>query len=151
MLLVALAFLALAQGTPLTNLVLTGAESANLTASDTNACYIGDNNALNVQLTDPASSMIISFLVLGTVGDHPAVNQLTALTLDGPADDLFVNWSAAAGTVSIDDLAAQVPIELGDGAINASTSGVLGHIDADMTSRQGTFHINGQFACHSPT
>jgi hypothetical protein len=94
---------------PLTNLSITGAESATFSASDANACYVDDRNALNAQLTDPSSPMIISFTVLGTVGVHPALHQLTALTLDGPADDSFVNWYAAGGTVSIDDVAAGVP------------------------------------------
>jgi hypothetical protein len=151
MFLLASVLLVLAQATPMTNLVVTGVESGTFTASNANACYVGDNNALNAQLTDPSSSMIISFTVLGTVGDHPAANQLTALTLDGPADDAFVNWSATGGTVSVDDLGAGVPVEGGDGAVQASTAGVLGHIDADLTSKQGTFHVSGPFACHSPT
>src|SRR5436190_24339205 len=103
----ALAFLALTQAQPLTNLVITGAENAAFTTSDANACYVGDNIGLSVQLTDPSSSMIISFTVLGTVADHPALDQMTALTLDGPTDDPFVNWNAAGGTVTLDDLSAR--------------------------------------------
>jgi hypothetical protein len=33
----------------------------------------------------------------------------------------------------------------------ASTHGVLGHIEADLSSKQGNVHISGPFACHSPT
>jgi hypothetical protein len=143
------ALLLLAQSTPLTDLTITGSETAELTSSDANACYVADNNALSAQLTDAASSLIVSFTVLATPGDHPASNQLTALTLDGPSDDPFVNWSASGGTVSLDDLAARVPVEGGDQAVQASTAGVRGHIEADLTSRRGAFHIAGAFACHS--
>lgn len=145
------ALLLVAQSTPLTHLTLTGSESAELTSSDANACYISpDNNALNVQVTDPSSSLILSFTVRATPGDHPASNQLTALTLDGPTDDPFVNWSARGGTVTLDDLAASVPVEGGDATVQASTAGVLGHIDADLASNRGAFHVSGTFACHSP-
>ena len=61
-----------------------------------------------------------------------------------------MNWYAAGGTVSVDDVAASVPVEGGDPGVQASTSGVLGHIDADLTSKQGTFHLSGTFACHRP-
>ena len=142
--------LLLAQTAPLTALTLTGSESAELTTSDANACYVSpDDNALNAQLTDPATSLVLSFTVRATPGDHPASNQLTALTLDGSADDPFVSWSATAGTVTLDDLAARVPVEGGDQAVQASTAGVLGHIDADLTSRRGAFHVTGTFACHT--
>jgi hypothetical protein len=146
-----IALLLLAQDVPMTSLSITGAESAAFTTSDTNACFVDDNNALSAQLTDPSSEMIISMRVLATVGDHPAQNQMTALTLDGPADDPFVNWSGSSGTVTLDDLSATVPIEGGDTAIAASTHGVVGHIDADLTSKQGSFHVSGPFACHSPS
>jgi hypothetical protein len=149
--LLAIALLLLAQGSPMTNLVITGAESVTITTSDANACYIDDsNNALNAQLTDPASGMIVSFTVLGTVGPHPAKDQLTALSLDGPADDPFVTWSGTGGTVTLDDVAASVPIESGDPSVSASTHGVVGHIEADLSSKQGTIHLSGPFACHSP-
>lgn len=145
------ALLLVAQDAPLTNLAITGAESATFTNSDTNACYLDDSdNALNAQLADPSSQMIISVHVLGTVGDHPAANQLTALSLDGPDSDPFVNWSSNSGTVTLDDIAATVPIESGNPVVSASTHGVLGHIEADLTSSQGTLHISGPFACHSP-
>lgn len=145
------ALLLVAQDAPLTNLAVSGAESVTFTNSDTNACYLDTDNALNAQLTDPSSSMVISLRVLGTVGDHPAANQLTALTLDGPSDDPFVNWSASGGTVTVDDLAANVPVEGGDPSVAASTHGVLGHIEADLNSKQGNVHVSGPFACHSPT
>src|SRR5689334_19406589 len=146
----ALALLLFFQAAPLTNLVLTGAETATFTDSDTNACYMSDD-AFSAQLTDPTSSIIMSFTVKGTVGDHPAVNQLTALSFDGQGENLFVNWSASSGTVTLDDMSAQVPVESGaDLGVSASTSGVLGHIEADLTSSQGSFHVSGPFACHSP-
>ena len=149
--LILIALLLFAQDMPLTHLVINGSESAEFTTSDSNACYSDDtNNALNAQLVDPSSAIIVSFTVLGTVGNHPAQNQLTALTLDGGADDPFVNWSSSSGTVTLDDVAANVPVEGGDTTVAASTHGVLGHIDADLTSRQGSFHISGTFACHSP-
>ena len=146
-----LAFVLFAQDAPLTNLTITGAESVVFTTSDTNACYIDDSNALNAQLTDATSGMIISMRILATVGDHPAKSQLTALTLDGPSDNPFLNWSSSNGTVTLDDTSATVPIEAGDPMISASTHGVLGHIDADLTSSQGSIHLSGPFACHSPT
>ena len=146
-----IALLLLAQDAGPTNLSFTGAESATFTNSDTNACYIdADNNALNAQLTDPSTEMIVSLTVLGTVGPHPARDQLHAVTLDGPADDPFVSWSAPSGTVTVDDLSATVPIEGGDTTVAASTHGVLGHIEADLTSKQGSVHVSGPFACHSP-
>ena len=139
-----------AQDMPLTNLQITGDRNLSLTSSDTNACYVSDN-ALNAQLTDPASGLLISMVVLATVGPHPALNQLTALSLDGPSDDPFVNWSSTGGTVTLDDVAAQVPVESGESlGVQASTHGVLGHIEADLSSKQGAFHISGPFACHSP-
>ena len=144
-----IALLLLAQTSPMTNLVISGAESATFTNSDTNACVLEDN-ALRAQLTDPSSSMILSFTVLGTVGDHPAKDQLSMLSLDGPQDDPFVNWTGASGTVTLDDVSADVPIEGGDASIAASTHGVVGHIEADLTSKQGNIHISGPFACHSP-
>ena len=145
-----IAFLLLVQDAPMTNLVITGGESASFTTSDANACYVDDNNALSAQLTDPSSSMSLSLSVLATVGDHPAANQVKAVTLDGPADDPFVNWSGSNGTVTLDDLAASVPVEGGDAAVQVSTHGVLGHIEADLTSALGSLHVSGQFACHSP-
>lgn len=145
-----IALLLLMQDAPMTNLVITGGESAAFTTSDANACYVGDNNALSAQLTDPSSPMILSLSVLDSVGDHPAANQLTAVTLDGPADDPFVNWSGSRGTITLDDIAASVPVEGGDNAVQVSTHGVLGHIDADMTSKRGSIHVSGPFACHSP-
>jgi hypothetical protein len=144
------AFLLLLQNAPMTNLVISGAESAAFTTSDANACYVGDNNGLNAQLTDPSSMMILSLNVLATVGEHPAANQMTAVTLDGPEDDPFVSWSGSSGTVTLDDIAADVPVESGDSLVQASTHGVLGHIEADLTSKHGTFHVSGPFACHSP-
>ncbi len=93
--------------------------------------------------------MLLSFTVKGTIGDHPAPGQLTALTLDGSGDDPFVNWSAASGTVTLDDMAASLPIEGGDPSVQAGTHGVLGHIDADLMSAQGSFHVSGPFACHT--
>ena len=147
-----IASLLFAQDATMTNLTISGAEAAVFTNSDTNACFFDDDggNGLNAQLTDPSSGIIISLRVLGTVGDHPARNQLTALSLDGPEDDPFVNWSSSSGTVTLDDVAATVPIEGGDSAIMAGTHGVRGHIDADLTSRQGNIHLSGPFACHSP-
>jgi hypothetical protein len=149
--LILIALLLLAQDVPMTNLTITGAESATFTTSDANACYVeDDNNALNAQLADPSSAMIMSLTVLATVGSHPAKDQLKATTLDGPPDDPFVSWNGANGTVTLDDVAASVPIEGGDASVAAFTHGVLGHIDADLTSKQGSFHISGSFACHSP-
>jgi hypothetical protein len=145
-----LTFLLLAQQASTTNLAITGAESATFASSDANACYVDDSNALNVQLTDPSSAIILSFHVLATPGDPPALNQVTALTLDGPPDDAFVNWSAASGTVTLDDLSATVPVEAGDTSIQASTHGVMGHIDAELNSKQGSMHVLGAFACHRP-
>jgi hypothetical protein len=141
-----------AQDAPMTNLSVTGDESSAFTTSDTNACYIDpDNNALNAQLFGDASlNMILSFTVLGTVGDHPATGQLGALTLDGPPADPFVSWQAISGTITLDDVAAEVPIETGDTLIAASTHGVVGHVDADLMSPRGNMHVSGPFACHSP-
>jgi len=147
----AVALVLLAQGSPMTNVVVSGAESLTFTVSDTNACYIDDsNNALNAQLTDPTSGMVISFTVLGTVGDHPAKDQLTALSFDAQGADPFVSWNGTSGTVTLEDVAASVPVESGDASISASTHGVRGHIEADLTSKQGTIHLSGPFACHSP-
>jgi hypothetical protein len=147
-----IAALLLAQNAPMTNLSVTGAESTAFTTSDANACFVdSDNNALNAQLFgDASTNMILSLRVLATPGDHPAKDQLSALTLDGPTADPFVNWQGASGTVTLDDVAADVPIETGDAAIAARTHGVLGHIEADLTSPQGSIHISGPFACHSP-
>jgi hypothetical protein len=150
LLLIAFLFRFLAQDAGPTNLAITGAESAVFTNSDTNACFLQDDNSLSAQLTDPSSEMILSLNVLATVGDHPAKNQLQGLTLDGPAEDPFVSWTGVSGTVTLDDLAAMVPIEGGDASIAASTRGVLGHINADLTSKQGSIHVSGPFACHSP-
>jgi hypothetical protein len=144
------AFLLLAQAASTTNLTITGAESATFATSDTNACFVDDSNALNAQLTDPSSAIILSLRVLASPGDHPARDQVTALTLDGPADDAFVNWSAASGTVTLDDLSAKVPVEAGDNTVQASTHGVVGHIDAELSSRLGSMHVLGAFACHRP-
>jgi len=148
--LLSIAFLLLAQDAGPTNLAITGAESAVFTNSDTNACFLQDNNALSAQLTDPSSEMILSLDVLATVGDHPAKDQLKGLTLDGPAEDPFVSWTGSSGTVTFVDLSASVPIEGGDASIPASTHGVFGRIDADMTSKKGSIHVSGPFACHSP-
>src|SRR5215471_1235673 len=57
---------------PLTDLVLSGNQSVEITASDANACYFNDQKIFNGQLTDPTSALIISINVMGTVGDHPA-------------------------------------------------------------------------------
>jgi hypothetical protein len=139
---------ALADGSQ-TDLVLSGSEAIEMTASDVNACYMDSQNALNVQLTDPVSGQIISINVLGTVGDHPAKAadghaQLTMLGLDTTQDDPFINWSATGGTVTLDNVDTQVALDDG----SASTHGALGHIDADLSSQQGTLHISGPFACH---
>jgi hypothetical protein len=144
------ALLLLAQQVSATNLAITGSESATFATSDANACFVDDTNALNVQLTDPSSPIILAMRILATPGDHPALNQVTALSLDGPTDDPFVNWSAASGTVSLDDLSASVPVEAGATAVSASTHGVLGHIDAELSSKQGSLHVQGPFACHRP-
>jgi hypothetical protein len=132
-----------------TDLVLSGSQSLEMTASDANACYFDDDNVFNGQLTDSASGLIISINILGTAGDHPALAsdghaQLTMLGMDPTQDDPFINWSATGGTVTLDDPDTSVPVDDG----SASTHGVLGHIKADLTSRQGTVHIEGPFACH---
>ena len=132
-----------------TDLVLSGAQSLEITASDANACYFDSSNVFNGQLTDPASGLIISINVLGTAGDHPAKAsdghaQLTMLGYDASQADPFVNWSATGGTVTLDDIDTQVPLDDG----SASTHGALGHIDADLTSPTGALHITGPFACH---
>src|ERR1700730_17755048 len=90
LLVIALLFRFLAQDAGPTNLAIPGAESTAFTNSDTNACFLEDNNSLSAQLTDPSSEMILSLNVLATVGDHPAKDQLKGLTLDGPAEDPFV-------------------------------------------------------------
>ncbi len=137
-----------------TDLVLSGSQTAELTASDANACYFDSQNAFNGQLTDPHSGDIISINVAGSVGDHPAQTsdghaQLAMLGMD-PAqsdatqDDPFVNWTASGGTVTLDNTDTQVASDDG----SASTHGVLGHINADLSSPQGAIHISGPFACH---
>jgi hypothetical protein len=132
-----------------TDLVLTGNQNVEMTASDANACYVDDRNVLNSQLTDPTSGVIISINVLGSVGDHPAKAddghaQLTMLGIDTTLSDPFVNWSASGGTITLDDIDTQVALDDG----SASTHGAVGHVDADLTSPQGTIHISGPFACH---
>jgi len=134
---------------PQTDLVLTGAQAIEMISSDANACYLDSNNVFNGQLTDPASGQIISMNVLGTVGDHPAKAsdghaQLTMLGFDSAQDDPFVNWAATGGTVTLDTVDTQVALDDG----SASTHGALGHIEADLSSRQGAVHISGAFACH---
>src|ERR1700687_5436779 len=86
LLVIALLFRFLPQGAGPTNLAITGAESAVFTNSDTNACYLQDDNSLSAQLTDPSSEMILSLNVLATVGDHPPKNQLQGVSLAGPAE-----------------------------------------------------------------
>jgi hypothetical protein len=132
-----------------TDLVLSGTEALEITASDVNACYLDSQNALNVQLADPNSAQIISIYVLATLGDHPAKAadghpQLTMAGLDTTQDDPFINWSATGGTVTLDNIDTQVALDDG----SASTHGAMGHIDADLSSTQGTLHISGPFACH---
>jgi hypothetical protein len=134
---------------PQTDLVLSGTEAVEMTASDVNACYVDSQNALSVQLTDPVTGQIISINVLGTVGDHPAKAadghaQLTMLGLDTTRDNPFVSWAATGGTVTLDNIDTQVALDDG----SASTHGALGHIDADLSSAQGALHISGPFACH---
>ena len=135
--------------TPQTDLVLSGAQSVEITASNANACYLGSDNVFNGQLTDPVSGLIISIAVLGTVGDHPAKasdghSQLTMLGMDPTQDDPFVNWQATGGTVTLDDVDTQVALDDG----SASTHGALGHLTAELTSAKGTLQITGPFACH---
>jgi hypothetical protein len=132
-----------------TDLVLTGSEAIEITASDTNACYFDSQNVLNVELTDPATAQIITMNVLGTVGDHPARAddghaQVSMLGIDSTQDNPFVNWLASGGTVTLDDIDTQVALDDG----SASTHGALGHIDADLSSPRGALHISGPFACH---
>ena len=132
-----------------TDLVLSGAQSIEMTASNANACYFDSSNTFNGQLTDPDSGQIISIDILGTAGEHPAKAsdghpQLTMLGYDSTQADPFVNWAATGGTVTLDDIDTQVALDDG----SASTHGALGHIDADLTSRQGAIHMSGQFACH---
>jgi hypothetical protein len=134
---------------PQTDLVLSGAQSIEITASNANACYMDENNVFNGQLTDPVSGLIISINVLGTVGDHPAKAsdghpQLTMLGMDPTQDDPFVNWAATGGTVTLDNIDTQVALD----DASASTHGALGHMTADLTSPEGTLHISGPFACH---
>ena len=133
---------------PQTDLVLGGSQSIEITSSNANACYFSDN-VFNGQLTDPVSGQIISINVLGTVGDHPAKAsdghaQLTMLGFDTTQDDPFINWEATGGTVTLDDIDTQVPLDDG----SASTHGATGHINADLTGNAGTMHISGPFACH---
>ena len=134
---------------PLTDLVLSGNQSAEMTASDANACYLDDQKVFNGQLTDPSTDLIISINIVGTVGDHPAKAddghaQLTMLGIDPTQSNPFINWSASGGTVTLDNVDTQVALDNG----GASTHGALGHIDADLTSPQGTVHLSGPFACH---
>jgi hypothetical protein len=134
---------------PLTDLVLSGSETVEMTVSNTNACYVDSDSIFNAQLTDPASGQIISINVLGTVGDHPARAsdghaQLTMLGFDSTKADPIVNWAATGGTVALDNLDTQVALDDG----SASTHGALGHIEADLTSPNGAIHISGPFACH---
>ena len=141
--------LLLTQAGTQTNLALSGAEQAAFTTSDANACSVdATSNALSGQLTDASSAIVLSFTVPDTVGDHPAQGQLAAVSLDGLGGDPLVNWSAADGTVSLDDLAAQVTIE-SDPNVAASTNGVFGRLDADLRSPKGSFHVSGSFACHN--
>jgi hypothetical protein len=141
----------LAQAGPQTNLTLSGAEQATFTTSDANACTVDDTSgALSGQLTDASSSLVLSFNVRDTLGDHPAQGQLTAVSLDGLGEDPIVPWTASDGTVSLDDLTAQIAIEAGDPSIAASTNGVRGRLDANLRSSKGTFHVAGSFACHTP-
>jgi len=132
-----------------TDLVLSGDQALEITASDANACYLDDTNVFNGQLTDPASGLIISINVLGTVGDHPALAsdghaQLTMLGIDSTQADPFINWTAKGGSVTLDTIDTQVPLDDG----SASTHGARGHINADLTSSQSTVHVSGPFACH---
>ena len=133
---------------PQTDLVFSGAVSAELTSSNANACYIADN-AFNGQLADTSTAFVISMNILSTVGEHPAQAsdghaQLTMFSIDSTQDDPFINWSASGGSVTLDDLDTQVALDDG----SASTHGALGHIDADLTSPGGSLHISGPFACH---
>jgi hypothetical protein len=66
------------------------------------------------------------------------------LGFDSTRTDPFVNWAATGGTVTLDDIDTQVGLDDG----SASTHGALGHIEADLSSPQGTVHISGPFACH---
>src|SRR4051794_38065448 len=142
--------LALPQPGPQTSLVLTGAEQATFLTSDVNACAFDESNgALSGQLGDPTVELLLAFTVKGTVGDHPAQGQLTALTGDGPSDAPLVSWTATGGTVTLDDPAARVAVEAGDPRVPVSTAGVRGHLDADLTSPLGAFHVTGPFACHT--
>jgi len=132
-----------------TDLVLNGSQAVEITASDTNACYLDDGGVFNGQLTDPVSGLIISINVLGTAGDHPALAsdghaQLTMLGMDSTQPDPFINWSATGGTVTLDNVDTQVALDDG----SAATHGALGHSNADLTSRQGALHVSGRFACH---
>jgi hypothetical protein len=134
---------------PQTDLVLTGVQAIEMTASDANACYLDSNNVFNGQLTDPDSGQIISINVLGTVGEHPAKAsdghaQLTMLGFDSSQADPFVNWAATGGTVTLDSVDTQVALDDG----TASTHGAQGHIEADLSSQQGVVHVSGAFACH---
>ena len=120
-----------------------------MTASDPNACYTDTQNGLNAELTDPRSGQIISINVQDTVGDHPAKTsdgqpQLIMLGIDATQDNPIVNWAATGGTVTLDDVNAQVASD--DGSV--STHGVRGHLSADLSSPQGALHISGPFACH---
>ena len=132
-----------------TDLMLSGTQSGELTKSDANACYFDSQQAFNGQLTDPSTGDIISINVAGSVGDHPALGsdghpQLTMFAIDTTQDDPFINWSASNGTVTLDNTDTQVPLDDG----SAATHGVLGHLNVDLNSPQGTLHISGPFACH---
>lgn len=118
---------------PQTDLVLSGAQSIEITSSNANACYFDSDNVFNGQLTDPVSGQIISINVLGTVGDHPAKAsdghaQLTMLGFDTTQDDPFINWAATGGTVTLDDIDTHVALDDG----SASTHGALGRIESDL-------------------
>src|SRR4051812_13532791 len=87
-----------------TDLMLSGAQTAEITVSDANACYFDSgSNAFNGQLTDPGTGDIISIDVAGSVGDHPAHTsegqaQLTMLIIDPTQDNPFISLSASGGT-----------------------------------------------------
>lgn len=140
--------------TPATDLVVTGAQSFEWTTSDVNACYFDTNSngasVFNAQLTDLSSNQIVTITILGSVGDHPAKAddghaQLTLVGLDATSqDNPLLEWDASGGTVTLDNAATDVALDDG----SASTQGALGHVDADLTSSEGSLHISGPFACH---
>ncbi len=132
-----------------TDLMLSGAQTGEITVSDANACYFDSGSTFNGQLTDPGTGDIISIDVAGSAGDHPAQTsdgraQLTMLIIDPTQDNPFISLSASGGTVTLDNIDAQVALDDG----STSTRGVLGHLDADLNGPQGTLHISGPFACH---